>query len=69
MVVVEDLEPMIQQLDPLQSPHLLEELPGNMLVAEMLILHQLKLMELCGVGVLIVLVDLETVIQLIQIPQ
>jgi hypothetical protein len=43
-IIMHNLEPMIQPIDPLQSPHLLEELIGNKWVVhqEVIIWQQFK---------------------------
>ena len=65
LVVMDDLEQMIPQTEALQSPHLPVELLGNLLVVEFLrhIQQQSKLMGLYGLGVLMVLDNLVTLVQ------
>ena len=65
MVLMEDLEQMIQTIEALQSPHLLEEMIGNKLlsvVIEAIIRQQSKLMGLYGLGVVVSLGDLGTIL-------
>ena len=50
VILMDNLEIILQPTDPLQSPHLLEEPTGNKLVVDIFIQQQSKLMELYGLG-------------------
>jgi len=74
-ILREDLETLLQQeLDPLQSQHLQEEPTRNKQVLQISIQQQSRLMELYGLGVILLLEDLEMhleleILQLIDVLQ
>jgi hypothetical protein len=64
IIVLEDhLETIQQSIDPLQSPHSLEEPTGNKLLVEMLIQQQSRPMEPYGLGVKELMDNLEIILQ------
>ena len=69
LVVMDDLEQIILQPEALQSPHLPEEIIGNRFLVEGPIQQQSKLMGLYGLGVLVLMEDLETILLQIKILQ
>ena len=61
VILMDNSEPIIQSIDPLQSQHLQEEPTGNKFLAVFIILQQSKLMEPYGLGVGIFLDSWETI--------
>jgi hypothetical protein len=62
ILIIEYLELMMPQTEELQLPHLREERIGNRFLLDGLIIQQLKPMELYGVGVGLILDNLELII-------
>ena len=62
VIITGNLEQIMRQAEVLQSPHLPVEITGNKLLVDDFIRQQLKPMELCGVGVVIMKDNLETIL-------
>ncbi len=52
VILMDNLEIILQPINPLQSPHLLVEPTGNKWVVVIGIVQQSRLMELFGLGVM-----------------